>query len=156
MAGALQRELKQGKPFASAHVEAFLNLLRTADHAHREMASLLKPYDLTPAQYNVLRILQGAGADGLPCGEIGARMVTHDPDITRLLDRLEKRQLATRVRSGEDRRVVVVCIAQVGVELLAAIGPDRLEAFHREQFQHLTSDQLAILIDLLETARYRP
>ncbi|MBA3708496.1 MAG: MarR family transcriptional regulator [Planctomycetes bacterium] len=155
MAGRLQSELKQSKPFASVEVEAYLNLVRTADELARQMAVHLKPHDLTPAQYNILRILRGAGESGLPCGEIGARMVTRDPDITRLLDRLEKRGLTTRSRSGADRRVVVVRITAGGSSLLDSIGSDSLDAFHRGQFQHLTRDQLVQLIDLLEAARSR-
>jgi DNA-binding MarR family transcriptional regulator len=156
MAGVLQRELKQSRPFASPEVEAFLNLMRSADHAQREVTALLKPHDLTPAQYNVLRILRGAGAEGLPCGEIGARMVTRDPDITRLLDRLEKRGLTTRARSGDDRRVVQVRITDAGSAILDAVTPEALDAFHREQFKHLAPAQVGLLIDLLEAVRLRP
>ena len=93
MAGRLQKEIRQTKPFASLEEEIFLNLQRTAEVLMRRLTEELKPSDLTPTQYNVLRILRGAEPDGLPCREISARMVTHDPDVTRLLDRLEKRGL---------------------------------------------------------------
>src|SRR3954466_4564355 len=151
MTGRLQRELKQTKPFASLEVEAFLNLVRTADQLARDLAALLKPSDLTSAQYTVLRILRGAGADGLPCGEIGARMVTYDPDITRLLDRLERRGLVMRARGHEDRRVVIVRITPAGTALLGKTDLDaKLLAAHRRQLGHLGQDELARLIDVLQ------
>ncbi len=156
MTGRLAQELKQTKPFANLEVEAFLNLVRTADQLNRDAAALLKPFDLTMAQYNVLRILRGAGDDGLPCGEIGARMVTHDPDITRLLDRLEKRGLTTRARAKDDRRVVIVRITTAGTALLARSDLDNaILGVHRRHFGHLDKPQLKHLIDLLESVRER-
>src|SRR5258706_13357390 len=98
---------------------AFLDLLRTCDLLSRGPAQFLKSEDLSPAQYNVLRILRGA-PPGLPCGEIANRMITRDPDITRLLDRLEKRDLISRCRETKDRRMVV-----------APITPQRLKLFGR-------------------------
>src|SRR5215470_13051287 len=106
MVGALQSELKQKRPFTSREQEAYLALLRTADALEMQVEAKLKEFGLTGTQYNALRILRGAGADGLPCSEIGERMITHDPDITRLLDRLEKRGLAERARCKKDRRVI--------------------------------------------------
>jgi len=156
MTGRLLRELKQTKPFASLEVEAYLNLVRTADQLARDLAALLKPADLTSAQYNVLRILRGAGADGLPCGEIGARMVTYDPDITRLLDRLERRGLVTRSRGQEDRRVVLVRITQAGSTLLAKSDLDsKLLEAHKRALGHLGKEELTRLIDTLESVRDR-
>jgi DNA-binding MarR family transcriptional regulator len=156
MTGRLLRELKQTKPFASLEVEAYLNLVRTADHLARELTALLKPYDLHSAQYNVLRILRGAGSDGLPCGEIGARMVTYDPDITRLLDRLERRGLVTRSRGQEDRRVVLVRITQAGTTLLAKSDLDsKLLDGHKRALGHLGKEELTRLIDTLESIRDR-
>jgi DNA-binding MarR family transcriptional regulator len=156
MTGRLLRELKQTKPFASLEVEAFLNLVRTADHLARDVASMLKAYELHSAQYNVLRILRGAGPEGLPCGEIGARMVTYDPDITRLIDRLERRGLVTRSRGQEDRRVVLVRITPSGTALLAKADLDtKLNAAHKRALGHLGKDELTSLIDTLESIRDR-
>jgi hypothetical protein len=92
MAKDIQTELKQRKPFTCREEELFLNILRSSDLLGRRMVDVLKESELSGTQYNVLRILRGAGAEGLACGEIGGRMVTRDPDITRLLDRLEKRR----------------------------------------------------------------
>src|ERR1700751_365239 len=97
---------------------AFLDLLRTCDLLSRGPAQFLKSEDLSPTQYNVLRILRGAPPAGLPCGEIGNRMITRDPDITRLLDRLEKRQLISRSRETKRRRMVVARIAPQSFKLL--------------------------------------
>jgi DNA-binding MarR family transcriptional regulator len=107
MSGRLRDEIKQTKPFPSLETEVFLNLARTADQTMRTIAEALKPAELSPTQYNVLRILQGAGKNGLACSEIGERLVTRDPDITRLLDRIEQRELVQRERSSSDRRVVL-------------------------------------------------
>lgn len=153
MTGRLQAELKQSKPFASLEVEAYLNILRTADVLERMVVGWLKPFDLTPSQYNVLRILRGAAAAGLPCGEIGARMVTHDPDVTRLIDRLMQRDLVVRGRDDHDRRVVLVRITASGMELLARCDL----AAENDPFTHplarLGQEGLATLIDLLEEVR---
>src|SRR5688572_11825070 len=110
MARDLQSEIKQRKPFQLREEELFLNIVRTADLLARKGSELFKDADLSPNQYNVLRILRGAGAEGLACGEVGERMVTRDPDITRLLDRLEKRDLVRRSREKGDRRVVTARI----------------------------------------------
>src|SRR3974377_842929 len=96
---------------------AFLDLLRAADIISRPVAQVLKTEDLSPTQYNVLRILRGS-PDGLTCGEIGNRMITRDPDITRLLDRLEKRSLISRCRESKDRRMVLTRVTDPGLELL--------------------------------------
>ncbi len=128
MSPGIQIELKQTKPFQSLEQELFLNLLRTTDILQRRAFETLKPSSLSPAQYNVLRILRGAGNAGLPCGEIGGRMVTRDPDVTRLVDRLEKRGLVTRSREGGDRRVVTVRIASEGLTLLESLEAPLAEA----------------------------
>jgi DNA-binding MarR family transcriptional regulator len=154
MSGRLQRELKMSKPFATAEVEAFLALLRTSDQLCRYLSAVLKPSDLTMAQYNVLRILRGAGHPGLPCGEVRARLVTWDPDITRLLDRLEARKLIQRTRSRRDRRVVQVTICHSGLELLARIEKDELlSRADRAMLGHLPPEDLTRLIDILEAIR---
>src|SRR5437660_9406904 len=100
--------------------EVFLDLLRTTDLPGRRVATVLKPDDLSPTQYNVLRILRGA-PDGLTCGEIASRMITRDPDVTRLLDRLEKRELISRCRESNDRRTVMARITPEGLRLLAGL-----------------------------------
>src|SRR5271154_5622202 len=106
MPGHILAELKQSRPFPSLAAEAAVNIVRTADSLLRGLAAALKPHRISPGQYNVLRILRGAGRSGLPCGEIAARMITRDPDMTRLLDRLESGALIARARDTRDRRVV--------------------------------------------------
>ena len=106
MAGRLQQEIRQTKAIRLLEEEATLNIVRTADVLMLRMTDLLKPYALSATQYNVLRILRGAGETGASCKDIGSRMVTRDPDITRLMDRLEKRGVVARDRAKEDRRVV--------------------------------------------------
>jgi DNA-binding MarR family transcriptional regulator len=149
--GRLRDELKQTKPFGPEE-EVFLNLLRTTDVLVRRETELLKSSGLTFSQYNVLRILRGAGPTGLKCADVSERMVTRDPDVTRLLDRLEAQGLAARQRSAEDRRVVTTRITPAGRELLARLdGPT--VALLEEQLGHLSRAQLRSLSDLLELAR---
>jgi DNA-binding MarR family transcriptional regulator len=152
MTGRLQREIRQRKPFASAEEEAYLNLRRTADALMRAEAAYLKTLDLSCAQYNVLRILRGAGRDGLACREIAARMVSRDPDVTRLLDRLEDRGLVVRVRGDADRRVVTSKITAKGLALIRD-SDQSLTRLHRSQLSHVGEEKLGELIDLLELAR---
>jgi DNA-binding MarR family transcriptional regulator len=125
--------------------------MRTNEMLSHRFAQVFKDADLSPTQYNVLRILRGA-SEGLACGEIGNRMVTRDPDMTRLLDRLEKRSLVSRCRDTKDRRTVWTRITPEGVELLARLdGPVR--AAHQELLGHLGSKRLKQLTDLLRLAR---
>ncbi|GDY12182.1 MarR family transcriptional regulator [Planctomycetota bacterium] len=152
MSGRLQNEIRQGKPFASIEVEASLNLVRTSEALRRGVHELLKPQALTEAAYNVLRILRGAGEQGRTCGEIAARLVVHDPDVTRLLDRLEQRELVVRDRSATDRRVVVARLTEAGRALCTALEVP-LDDLHRRQLAHLGPDRLAQLIALLEDIR---
>jgi DNA-binding MarR family transcriptional regulator len=152
MVGRLRDAIRQRRPFGSLEAEAFLNLEHTADALMRGLVDLLKGADLSPTQYNVLRILRGAGPGGLACGEIGERMVTRDPDITRLLDRLERRGLIARTRDARDRRVVTANITRGGIDVL--VGLDRPVAdLHARQLSHLGNRSLEQLIDLLEKAR---
>lgn len=154
MSGLLLHELKQTKPFASPELEAFLNLVRTTDLIHREVQAILKAFGLSQAQYNILRILRGAGPDGLSCTELGTRLVTFDPDVTRLLDKLEARGLVVRSRDNSDRRVVTVRATVPGTTLASDMALDQqLLACHRKQFSSLSPEQLAHLIDLLERLR---
>lgn len=157
MPGRLARDIKQSKPFFSQRLEVYFNLLRTTDLLNRTATDLLKVHELSGTQYNVLRILRGAVSTpdgGLPCSEIGARLITHDPDVTRLLDRLEKRGLVQRARRDTDRRVVLVRITPAGSELLETCDQDRrlTDAF-APHFAGLSSDDCKTLITLLENLR---
>jgi DNA-binding MarR family transcriptional regulator len=135
----------------SAEESAFLELMRTTDMLSRGFAPLLKAEELSSTQYNVLRILRGA-PEGLPCGEIGNRMITRDPDITRLLDRLEKRGLVSRCREAKDRRMVLTRITDAGLELLARLDAPVQET-HRAQMGHLGGERLQALVELVRAAR---
>lgn len=152
MARGLQAELKQKLPFTSLEQEASLSLMRTADAFQTEIEAWLKKYGLTGTQYNALRILRGAGPEGLPCREIGDRMITHDPDITRLLNRLETRGLVERSRDKKDRRVIYGKITPSGFKLLREMdGP--IEKQGREMLRNVGQEKLKELIDLLELVR---
>ena len=129
----------------------FLDLLRTSDLLSRQIVPVLKKSALSPAQYNVLRILRGA-PEGLPCGEIASRMITRDPDITRLLDRLENRALIARKREARDRRTVLTRITNKGLRLLARLDKSILGA-HRKLLGHLGTPRLSRLTQLLRQAR---
>jgi DNA-binding MarR family transcriptional regulator len=129
----------------------FLDLLRTTDMLSRGLVRILKSEDVSPTQYNVLRILRGA-VDELPCGEIANRMITRDPDVTRLLDRLEKRELISRCREAKDRRTVMVRITPEGLKVLARLDEPVLAA-HRKQLGHLGQNRLHTLTELLRISR---
>ena len=152
MKGKLKNEIQQSKPFSSNAEEAFLNMQRTSATLSREFETLLKPFGLTSTQYNVLRILRGAGREGLLCRQIGERMVTPDPDITRLLDRLEKRSLILRTRDSRDRRAIFTRITEEGLSFLERLAPPVIE-FHRQRLAHLNKNRIRSLIQLLEAAR---
>ena len=152
MARGLQAELKQTVPFTSREQEASLSLMRTADALQTQIEAFLKKFGLTGTQYNALRILRGAGPEGLPCREIGERMITHDPDITRLLNRLEDRGFVERTRDKHDRRVIYGKITAAGLKLLREMdGP--IEKQGREMLKHVSQGKLKQLIDLLELVR---
>ncbi|HWG18560.1 MAG TPA: MarR family transcriptional regulator [Acidobacteriaceae bacterium] len=147
----MKRVKKAAKLPACPEELAFLELLRTADQLSRRLAGVLKDEDLSSNQYNVLRILRGS-PDGLACGEIGDRMITRDPDITRLLDRLERRGLIERWRDERDRRVVMGKIAPEGLKLLSRMD-DPVKEAHRRELGHLGAKRLGQLMELLKTAR---
>ncbi len=158
MAGKLQHELGKRTPFACPEEEAFLGLIRTADVLGRAAGEMFKTHDLSSTQYSVLRILRGtcpAGTSGLACSTIADQMLTRDPDMTRLLDRLEKHGLISRAREEKDRRVVRTCITEKGLSVLAELDPFIAEC-HRKQLGHLGESRLRQLIDLLEAARDKP
>ena len=139
------------KPGSCPEEVTFLEMLRTTEALTHHFGHVMKNEELTSAQYNVLRILRGA-PEGLPCGEIGNRMVTRDSDITRLLDRLEKRALISRCRESKDRRTVSTRITQKGLELLAQLD-EPIRSAHRKLLGHLGIERLNVLADLLRLAR---
>jgi DNA-binding MarR family transcriptional regulator len=152
VAGKLAREIRQTKPFLLVEEEALLNLTRTAEALARKTGEVMKQFEISATQYNVLRILRGAGKQGLTCSQIGERMVTFDPDITRLVDRLEKRGLVERERCTQDRRVVFTRIERSGLDLLTEIdGP--LQQTLKHNLGHLGKAKLQQLIELLEELR---
>jgi DNA-binding MarR family transcriptional regulator len=132
--------------------EVFVNVLRTADALARGAEALLKPTGLSATQYNVLRILRGAGTEGLACREVGGRMISRDPDITRLLDRMESRGLIARARGEEDRRVVKTRITSEGLRVLGELDAP-VQELHRQQLHHLQPKELRQLSRLLERVR---
>jgi MarR family transcriptional regulator, organic hydroperoxide resistance regulator len=140
----------------TAHLEAhiFVTLLKAADSLSQEAEQLVKAAGLTPAQYNVLRILRGAEPDGLLCRGISDRMISRDPDMTRLLDRMEKHKLITRERQKEDRRVIKTRITAEGLKLLKKL--DRpVHELHKNQFRHMSPAHLQQLAELLSEVQKR-
>jgi MarR family transcriptional regulator, organic hydroperoxide resistance regulator len=150
--GRLQSEIKQTKPFQNLEEEVLLNLQRTADAAMRPVEAEIKSHGLSTTQYNVLRILRGAGEAGRTCGEIGDRLITRDPDITRLLDRMEKRGLIRRERQTKDRRVILTFITESGMDLLAQLDGSVPETI-KGALGHMSERKLKDLCRLLEQAR---
>ena len=128
---------------------AFIALQKAADQLAQQTERTLKPHGLSGAQYNVLRILRGAEPEGLPCGSISERMISHDPDITRLLDRMEKRNLIIRSRQSDDRRVVKTRITADGLELLKRLDSP-IRALHQGQFAHMRASRVKALVALLD------
>jgi DNA-binding MarR family transcriptional regulator len=128
---------------------AFIALQKAADKLAVQAEQLLKSNGLTGAQYNVLRILRGAQPQGLACSSIAERMISHDPDMTRLLDRMEKRHLITRQRQSDDRRVVKTRITSGGLELLKGLDPTVRE-LHKRQFAHIAAARVRTMADLLD------
>ena len=152
MIGKLKDEIRQRKPFESLEAEVMLNLMRTADALARSGEKILKLAGLSHTQYNVLRILRGAGENGLCCREVAERMITRDPDITRLVDRLERRGLLARSRDSHDRRVITLRITEAGRKLLKDLdGP--IEENNRNRLSHMEKGDLRRLLELLEAAR---
>jgi DNA-binding MarR family transcriptional regulator len=140
----------------TTHLEdyLFVALLKIADSLSQEAEQLIKTVGLTGAQYNVLRILRGAEPDGLLCRGIGERMISRDPDITRILDRMESHKLITRERQKEDRRVIKTRVTTEGLKLLKKL--DRpVHELHRKQFGHLTPARLKQLAELLAEVEKR-
>lgn len=153
MGETLQRELHQTKPFASLEVEAALSIVRTAALINSEITETLRPHGLTPAQYNVLRILRGAHEEGGLCRfEISDRLVTPGPDVTRLLDRLEAEGLVSRSRDPEDLRRKQAQVTLQGLDLLGRLD-EEIEVLHRRQLGHIEEERLRGLTAVLAEAR---
>ncbi len=148
----IPEEIQQNRPFRSRTVEAGAAILRTADLIRRHLELVLEPYGITWQQYNVLRILRGAGPDGLPTREIGNRMIEQTPGVTRLVDRLMAKGLVTRSRGALDLRQVICRLTPAGLELLArtAVPTDEADDFMLSGLDH---DQLGVLIELLDQVR---
>jgi DNA-binding MarR family transcriptional regulator len=150
----LEQEIKQTRPFRTPEALAFVEVLRTSAVLTGEMVETLRPSELTMPQYNVLRILRGAGPAGLPSGEVGERLVSREPDVTRLLDRMEARGLVARERGTRDRRVVTARLTEEGLRLVDSLD-DAVEALHERQLGHLSRDELRSLSTLLGRVRHR-
>lgn len=152
-ASKLQDELKQSKPFATLEQEALLSVERTAALLGHGVADALRRYRITPTQYNVLRILRGAGEQGLCRNEVRDRLVAQVPDVTRLLDRMEEMELVERERAMDDRRMVFTRITRKGMQLLARMD-EPVARLHQRQLGHLGAAKLRTLIRLLAEARH--
>lgn len=152
MGSELQREIKQTRPFGSVAQEAAIGLLRTADVVRRRIAATLAPEGVTPQQYNVLRILRGAGPDGLPTLEIVARLIEQAPGITRLCDALERRGWLSRLRLSTDRRVVRCRVTPAGLALLTRLDEPIAKA-DATALGSLRPAELTLLIGLLDRIR---
>jgi DNA-binding MarR family transcriptional regulator len=146
------KEIQQRHPFTTKAEEAAVSLLRTVAVLSQSMEDFLKKHDLTRTQYNVLRILRGAGEVGWSCKEIGERLVQREPDITRLLGRLEKRGLISRRRDPVDQRSVLSRITQRGLSLLETLQPE-LSRMSRDQFRTVNEDELEKLLVTLDKIR---
>ena len=148
----LRDELRQEKPFAGLAHEAHLNIGRTEAILQERLDRVLKPHGLSGAQYNVLRILRGASPNGLCRNEIRDRLLTRMPDVTRLLDRMEKGGLVVRTRERDDRRLVTTRLTPRG-ERLVALLDEPVAHEHRRSLGHLGEEQLGTLVRLLTLAR---
>ncbi|HTR03712.1 MAG TPA: MarR family transcriptional regulator [Thermoanaerobaculia bacterium] len=154
---ALAREIKQTRPFRSKRQEAALALLKTVDLLRQRTGEVFEPFGVTDQQYNVLRILRGAGAAGLPTLDIAGRMIEHAPGITRLVDRLEKKGLVVRKRCTTDRRQVFCVLAPAGAKLLARMdAPVRQMDGLLSALSESEASTLVRLLDALRAGLHRP
>jgi DNA-binding MarR family transcriptional regulator len=151
-ASRVQEEIHQSRPFSTPEQECLVSLLRTADVVRRRLTRVIAPRGITPQQYNVLRILRGAEPEGLPTLAIGQRMIEHAPGITRLLDRLVRKQLVDRGRTRSDQRCVVCRITRRGLDLLAQLDAP-ISAADRQSLGTLEGAQVGELIRLLDAVR---
>ena len=152
---SLQHEIGKRHAFDSRRQEAFLNLIRTADVLSSQVEHLLRAHSLSSATYNVLRIVRAGGSEGVPCSTISSHLITQVPDVTRLVDRLERDSLVTRQRSEGDRRVIRVRITAAGRRKLDRLDP-KVMALHEAQFAGLSDRDLDTLNALLTAARKPP
>jgi DNA-binding MarR family transcriptional regulator len=148
----LHAELKSARPFDLLEEEAHLSIVRTAALLEHAMVQMLKPYGLTPTQYNVLRILRGAGPGGLCRNEIGVRLLRQVPDVTRLLDRMAEMKLIGRQRTDTDRRLVRTHITPRGLELLSRLDAP-IRQFHRARLEGMSQQTLRELVAVLAELR---
>lgn len=153
--GKLQRELRQRKPFTSASHEAVVDIIRTADHVRRRVFAVIAPFGITGQQFNVLRILRGAGDEGLPTLEVAGRMVEQTPGVTRLMDRLEAKGLIKRERCRRDRRQHLCWITPAGRALLKRLD-DPVGRAGDGCMAGLTETERRTLIRLLDAVRQAP
>ncbi len=149
----LQQELDKPEPFAVLEQEVYLNLIRTHAVLEAEFVKLFREYELSAPLYNVLRVVMLAGTQGIPSQSIAKYMLANDPDLTRLIDRLEKMELVKRVRDDRDRRVIWVKITTAGHQKVEIIDP-LLQTLHRQQLEHMNPEKLKLLNELLVAARY--
>jgi DNA-binding MarR family transcriptional regulator len=152
MTPTLQEEIRQSKPFASLQQEVLLNIARTAAVLGHRMEQLFRPFGLTPTQYNVLRIIAGAGPEGISQCDIASRLVAETPDVPRLLKRTETAGLIRRSPSSTDKRVLRVHVTSAGSRLLQQIA-SQVDTMTAEFFPHLTAKELRALNELLNASR---
>jgi DNA-binding MarR family transcriptional regulator len=152
MTRELRDEIRQTQAFKSLEQEAHLNVIRTAGVLLDGIEQVLKPFGITGAQFNVLRILRGAEPQGLCRNDVRDRMVTRMPDMTRMLDRMERAGLVSRCRDSDDRRMVTTRITPAGLDLLSLVD-DEVVAEHKRRLGHMSQEQLQALVDLASLAR---
>ena len=148
----IAEEIKQSRPFRTRREEASVALLRTADLLRRNIAAVVEPRGITGQQYNVLRILRGAGERGLPTLEIAVRMIEQTPGITRLIDRLEAKKLVSRERCPTDRRQIFCRITRTGLSLVDSLD-EPIRAAEEQALADLNARELKSLVDLLDRTR---
>ena len=151
-ARGIQQEIRQNRPFASRAQEATVAILRTADVVRRRLASVIEPHGVTLQQYNVLRILRGAGGQPMPTLEIADRLIERTPGVTRLLDRLEAKELVRRERCADDRRLVHCWITPAGLTLLASLD-DAVDRADEDAMRGVAQTDLATLLGILGAIR---
>ena len=148
---SLRQQLKKKGPFDSLQQEAMLSILRTSDLLENRLARLLRQYDLTPSQYNAMRIMRGEG-EPMPCLEVAVRMIQVAPAITRVVDQLVGRGLIKKQQSSEDRRVFLVDLTASGTRLLKKLD-EPIQSLHQSLLGHVSKSKLNMLNGILETAR---
>ncbi|HEV3029762.1 MAG TPA: MarR family transcriptional regulator [Planctomycetota bacterium] len=150
--GKIYGEIKQAKRFVRPAQEAAVALLRTADVLRARIEAALLPHGISPEQYNVLRILRGAPDQRLPTLEIASRMIARSPNITRLIDKLVRKELVSRCDHERDRRIVVVKLTSEGLDFVNAVTAT-VDDTDAGAFEGLTKVQVETLIELLDAVR---